>query len=91
MATIIATTQLFPSLLPAVTFSAYIGLAGQSLSLSVTVAALVLFEFISKPLIDFPIFMGDIVSLLVSMRRIDKFLELKEVQPGIIERGSDSE
>ena len=40
---------------------------------------------------DFPIFMGDIVSLLVSMKRIDKFLELKEVQPGIIERGSDSE
>ena len=90
MATITALTQMFNNFLPAVTFSVYIAYSGQTLSLSVAVLALVLFDFISKPLLELPTFLGDLVSLIVSLKRIDNFLDLHEVQSGITERVNDS-
>ena len=70
---------LFPSLLPVTTFATYIKL-GHHLKYEVAVAALVLFNLMRSPLIQAPIFFGDLVQLMVSMKRIDKFCNSDEVQ-----------
>ena len=70
---------LFPSMLPVTTFVTYISL-GNYLEYPVAVAALVLFGLMRGPLIQAPIFFGDLIQLLVSMKRIDKFLNSDEVQ-----------
>ena len=71
-------TYLFPSLLPVTTFATYIGM-GNYLEYSVAVAALVLFNLMRGPLIQAPIFFGDLIQLTVSMKRIQKFIESDEV------------
>ena len=82
---IIAFVFFFPSLLAPVTFSAYIGL-GNTLDLNLAVAALILFNLMEEPMIEIPMFFSDLIELLVSMRRIEKFLNLYEVQTNIIDR-----
>lgn len=69
----------FPSLLPVATFATYISL-GQVLEYPQAVAALVLFGLLRVPLIQAPIFFGDLIQLRVSMKRIDKFCSSDEVQ-----------
>jgi len=51
---------LFPSLLPVTTFATYIKL-GNVLKYEVAVAALVLFNLMRGPLIQAPIFFGDLI------------------------------
>ena len=70
VAMLIFCIYLFPSMLPAATFATYIGL-GSYLKYEVAVAALVLFGLMRGPLIQAPIFFGDLINLLVSMKRID--------------------
>ena len=78
VAMLIFLIYLFPSLLPATTFAVYISL-GNYLKYEVANAALVLFNLLKGPLIQAPIFFGDLIQLLVSMKRIDKFLNSDEV------------
>lgn len=78
MTWLITSVWLFPGLLPAVTFSVYIGF-GNYLTFSYAAASLVLFNLIKGPLIQAPIFYGDLVQLFVSVRRIQSFLECDEV------------
>ena len=73
---------LFPSMLPVATFATYISL-GNYLEYQVAVGALVLFSLMRGPLIQAPIFFGDLIQLLVSMKRIGKFLNSDEVQHNI--------
>ena len=73
---------LLPSMLPVTTFATFIGL-GNYLKYEIGVAALVLFNIIRGPLIQAPIFFGDLIQLSVSMKRIDKFLRSDEVQKEI--------
>ena len=73
---------LFPSMLPVATFATYIGV-GNHLEYPVAVAALVLFGLMRGPLISAPMFFGDLIQLMVSMKRIDKFLNSDEVQTNI--------
>ena len=77
-AIIIASIYFFPSLLPAFTFSTFIA-TGHSLNLEQAVGALVLFNLIKEPLIQVPMFVTEIIGLVVSMKRIEKFLDLDEV------------
>ena len=79
-ALLVSSVNLFPNLMAPATFSTYIGL-GHTLNFSLAVASLVLFNLMKSPL-----FFGDVIDLLVSMKRIDKFISLNEVQRGIIER-----
>ena len=92
VAFIVGSVYLFPSLLAPVTFSTFIGL-GNTLDFNLAVASLVLFNLMKEPMISIPMFFSDIIELVVSMRRIEKFLNLYEVQTDIIERksGNDGE
>jgi len=81
---LIACIYLFPNLLPAVTFSSYIGW-GNSLDLATAVTALILFNMMRDTLIELPFFASDFLSMAVSMKRIQKFVELDEVQKNIRE------
>lgn len=69
VACLISCVYFFPSLLPSVTFSTFIAL-GNTLDFGVAVASLVLFNLLRGPLISAPIFFGDLIQLMVSMRRI---------------------
>ena len=83
-ALMVSSVNLFPNLMAPATFSTYIGL-GHTLDFSLAVASLVLFNLMKSPLISVPLFFGDFIDLMVSMKRIDKFISLHEVQRGIIE------
>ena len=82
---VIAGIYLFPSMLPAVTFSAFVG-TGHTLDFNVAAAALIIFNLMQGPLIQVPFFFSEIINLIVSMKRIEGFLDLDEVQTGIIHR-----
>ena len=69
-------------MLPVATFATYIAM-GNYLEYPVAVGALVLFGLMRGPLIQAPIFFGDLIQLMVSMKRIDKFLNSDEVQTNI--------
>ena len=89
-AVVITGLYLFPSMLPLVAFSTYIG-AGNTLKFNVAVSALVIFNLMQDPLVQVPFFLSEIVNLIVSMRRIEGFLDLEEVQSGIIERNDSGD
>ena len=82
---VIAGMYLFPNLLPGVTFSMYIGL-GNTLDFNVAVASLVIFSLMQDTLIAVPFFFSEVLNLLVSMKRIEGFLDLDEVQKLITDR-----
>ena len=69
-------------MLPVATFATYIGL-GNYLQYQVAVGALVLFSLMRTPLIQAPFFCADMIQLIVSLRRIDKFMQSDEVQRNI--------
>ena len=85
VALLITCIYLFPSMMPAATFATYIG-TGHYLKYEIAVASLVLFGLMRGPLIQAPIFFGDLIQLMVSMKRIDKFLHGDEVQKEIKEQ-----
>ena len=60
---------LIPSLVPAVTFATYIGLDNR-LDFSIAVAALVLFQLMRVPLINFPRFIENVCTMFTSLKRI---------------------
>ena len=64
------------------TFATYIGL-GNDLKYQVAVGAQVLFQLMRTPLIQAPSFFADLIQLIVSMKRIDKFMNSDEVQKNI--------
>lgn len=85
IAILIAGIYLFPSLLPAVVFSTYIG-TGHYIDLGTGVMCLLLFNSMREPLISLPMFLADFIDLQVSMKRITKFIKLDEVQTNICEQ-----
>lgn len=60
------------------TFSTYIG-TGHVLDFNVAAAALIIFNMMQGPLIQVPFFFSEIINLIVSMKRIEGFLDLEEV------------
>jgi len=73
---VIALIYFFPSVLPATTFATYIGL-GNTISYGTAVASLVLFNLILEPIISLPFFITSLISLMVSMRRCEEFIDLE--------------
>lgn len=86
----VAGIYLFPNLLPAVTYSVFIA-QGNVLDFQVAAASMVIFGLMQGPLIQVPFFFSEIINLVVSMRRIEGFLDLDEVQNGIIDKNPESE
>ena len=83
---LISGAYMFPNLLPCVTFSVHIA-TGHTLTYGVTVAALIIFSIMQDPLVQFPYFITMLIEVIQSLKRIEKFLDLDEVQKGIIARG----
>lgn len=77
-AAVVAGIYLFPNLLPAVTYSVFIA-QGNVLDFQVAAASMVIFGLMQGPLIQVPFFFSEIINLIVSMRRIEGFLDLDEV------------
>ena len=81
----VAGIYFFPNLLPAVTFTAYIG-TGHSIDLQTAAATLVIFGMMTESLINVPFFFTEVINLIVSLNRISGFLDLDQVQECIVER-----
>ena len=84
---VISGVYLAPNLLPAATFSVYIA-TGHTLDYNVAVAALIIFSLMQEPLIQVPYFVQELVEVISSLKRIEGFLDLNEVQQGVVEHGS---
>ena len=87
---LIAGLYLFPNLLPGVVFATYIG-TGHTLDLATAVTCLVLFNLMKEPLIGLPMFVTDMIEMVVSMKRMQKFIETDEVQSMIVVRRDEEE
>ncbi len=81
---IIGLGYLFPNMMPAVCFTTYIGFDLQpSLDLAIATTCVIFFGMISGPMIWVPMAITDFIQLKVSMKRVQKFLEVDEVQKHI--------
>lgn len=78
----------FPNILSSLVFTTYIG-TGHTLSLSTAFQCLVFFDLIKEPIAMLPLFLSGFIQFQVSMKRITKFLNLKEsCIPQLIEHKS---
>jgi|LauGreDrversion4_2_1035121.scaffolds.fasta_scaffold99282_3 ABC-type bacteriocin/lantibiotic exporter with double-glycine peptidase domain len=76
---LIAFSYMFPNMMPAVCFGTYIGL-GNYLDLSTAVTCIMFFGLMSGPMIWVPMAISDFIQLKVSMKRVQKFLQVDDVQ-----------
>jgi ABC-type multidrug transport system fused ATPase/permease subunit len=67
-----------PSILSSVVMATYIG-TGHSIDLSTTFTVLVLLNIIKEPIKQLPYFLQSFISFRVSMKRIQQFLDIREV------------
>lgn len=82
---LVACIYFWPNLLPVVVFTTYI-FFGNYLTLDVAVASLILFNKMRSPMIELPWFLKSFLEMMVSNRRIQKYLLCDEVQPSIFKR-----
>ena len=75
---VIASLYFFPSVLGSVVFSTYIG-TGHYIDLQTAFTVMVFFGLIKDPLRQFPMTISSYLQLLVSLRRIQEFLESDEL------------
>lgn len=70
--------------MPAVCFTTYIGLDLQpALDLATATTCLIFFNLMSGPMVWVPMAVSDFIQLTVSMKRVQKFLKVDEVQPNV--------
>ena len=74
----ISSLYFFPSVLGSVVFSTYIG-TGHYIDLQTAFTVMIFFGLIQDPLRQFPLFISTLLQLVVSMRRIQEFLEADEI------------
>lgn len=77
-ALMITSLYFFPSILSSVVLSTYIG-TNHTIDLPTTFTVLVFFNMIQGPIRQLPLFLGEFIEFQVSMRRIQKFIDIKEV------------
>lgn len=83
-AMLIAFIYWFPSMMPAASFTTYIGLGLKpALDLPSATTCLIFFGMVSQPMFRVPMALTAILQMLVSMKRIQKFLIVDEVQRDI--------
>ena len=81
----VTTLYFFPAILSAVVFAFYIG-TNHYLSLDMAFTISTLLNMIKDPMRTLPMFTGSMLEFLVSMRRIQAFLLVDEINPSIISR-----
>ena len=82
---IISTFYFFPSSLQAVCYSFFIGFGG-TLSLNVGYVILNVFDMIRGPIRMLPAFVGFTIEFAISMRRIQEFLLLEEINTSVVDQ-----
>ena len=80
---IVVSLYFFPQILSAVVFGFYIGF-GNNLSLDVAFTVITILNMIKDPLRSLPMFVGTAIEFSVSMRRIQAFMNVDEVNTTII-------
>ena len=75
---IITNLYFFPQILQAVVFSFYIGF-GNTLSLDIAFTVIAILNLIKDPLRALPLFVGQLIEFRVSMRRIQDYLLVDEI------------
>ena len=73
----------FPQILSAVVFAFYIGFGG-TLRLDIAYMVITILGLIKDPLRSLPLFMGQLIEFKVSMRRIQDYLLVEEVNQSIV-------
>jgi len=77
---------LFPNMMPAVCFTTYIALdLTPYLDLATATSCLIFFGLMAGPMAWVPMAVSDFIQLVVSMKRVQRFLMVDEVQPNIRE------
>ena len=87
---VVSSLYFFSAALQAVAFSFFIG-AGNTLSISIGYTVLVVFNLIKDPIRELPMSIGFAIEFLVSMKRIQKFLLLKEINETVVSRKEGTE
>ena len=77
---VIASLYFFPNILSSVVFSTYIG-TGHNIDLATVFSVIVFFDLIKEPLRSLPLFLSSVIQFQVAMRRVQKFIDTKEVDP----------
>lgn len=84
---IVSSLYFFPASLQAICYSFYIGFGG-TLSIGVGYVVLNIFNMIRDPIRMLPLFIGFAVEFAISMRRIQEFLLLDEINETIVDRST---
>jgi len=87
---VISSLYFFPAMLSAIVFACYIG-SGNYLSLDVAFTVITLLDMIKDPLRTLPLFVGSFLEFLVSMKRIQAFLLVDEINTTLIRQIDSSE
>lgn len=87
---VVSSLYFFSAALQAVAFSFFIG-AGNTLSISIGYTVLVVFNLIKDPIRELPMSIGFAIEFLVSMKRIQKFLLLEEINETVVSRKEGTE
>ena len=82
---LITNLYFFPQILSAVVFSFYIGFGG-TLQLDIAFTVITILALIKDPLRALPLFVGQLIEFRVSMRRIQEFLLVEEVNKSMVVR-----
>ena len=82
---IITSIEFLPSALSATVFTTYIG-TGHSIDLASAFTILIYFNMIKEPMAQLPLFMTRFVQLLVSMRRIQEYVDSDEIDSAKVVR-----
>ena len=80
---LITNLYFFPQILQGVVFAFYIGF-GNTLSLDIAFTVITILNLIKDPLRALPLFIGQLIEFRVSMRRIQDYLMVNEVNYSIV-------
>ena len=80
---LVTTLYFFPTSLQAVCYSFFIGF-GNILSLNTGYVVLSVFNLIADPIRELPAFIGFAIEFVISMRRIQKFLLIPEINHTVV-------
>ena len=80
---VVVSLYFFPQILSAVVFGFYIG-TGHTLRLDIAFTVITILNMIKDPLRSLPMFVGSAIEFMVSMRRIQAFMNVDEVNTTIV-------
>lgn len=87
---IVTNLYFFPQILQAVVFSFYIGF-GNTLRLDIAFTVIAILNLIKDPLRALPLFVGQLIEFRVSMRRIQDYLVVDEINDSVVARKNREE